>query len=164
MFTLAVLRVYLEQMVQLRKRGVLSSMGDKYCCPEELVLLHGRRYTPQPFPKVYRRGIPQACFENAYRLALNKSVFYVEGFAARCGPIPVLHAWCVEPESSLVLDPTWVEEPGMAYFGVPIRLEFRKTQGGSVLDNWRESYPILQSATAKGDWKVSPSFPALSEQ
>jgi hypothetical protein len=153
MLTMEMPKDHLHQMVQLRKSGLLPLMGDKYCCREQVVLIHGREYTPRLLPKKYRRGFPGRCFQNAIELARRDDLVYVEGFAGRVGPIPLLHAWCVEPRSNFVIDPTWVEELGTTYLGVPIRLEFRKAQSGSVLDNWRQSYPILQSVTPEADWK-----------
>jgi hypothetical protein len=126
----------------------------KYPGFHAFVLAQGREYTPQVLPKKYRRGRLQACFDNAYRAARRHGLIYIEGFAALgSGPFfPILHAWCVEPGSHLVIDRTW-GKPGEVYYGVPINLEYRKRQAGSVLDNWQAGYPILQKTTAESEWR-----------
>jgi hypothetical protein len=127
----------------------------KYAGFHAFVLAHGRAYTPQALPKKFRRGRLQACFDNAYRAARRHGLTYVEGFSALGSGafFPILHAWCVEPGSHLVIDRTW-GTPGEIYFGVPINLEYRKGQAGSVLDNWQAGYPILQKTTDDAEWRL----------
>jgi len=125
----------------------------KYPGFHAFVLAHGRAYTAQSLPKKYKRGLSQACFVNAYRLARRHGLSYVEGFATSKAAafVPTLHAWCVEPGGDLVIDTTW-QTIGDVYFGVPINLAYRERQGGCVLDYWEAGYPILQQTTAEEDW------------
>jgi hypothetical protein len=125
----------------------------KYPGFHAFVLFHGRPCIPQELPRGYRRRQMGQCFENAYRLARRRGLVYVEGFAARheSAFAPIHHAWCVEPGSALVIDPTWGY--GDAYFGVSINLAYRKAQGGCVLDNWQAGWPILQEATDESEWR-----------
>jgi hypothetical protein len=46
---------------------------------------------------------------------------YVEGFALK--HIPIHHAWVVDLETGLILDPTW-PEPGDEYVGIPFSFEY----------------------------------------
>ncbi|MCI0462778.1 MAG: hypothetical protein L0Z62_38005 [Gemmataceae bacterium] len=126
----------------------------KYPGVHAFVLAHGRAYTPHALPNKYRLRLPKACFDNAYRLARGHRLIYVEGFAAKkeAAFVPILHAWCVEPGSDLVIDTTW-SEVGDVYFGVPINLDYRQRQGGSVLDHWQAGYPILQAKTDEAEWR-----------
>lgn len=61
---------------------------------------------------------------NAGAIALTDSQWtYVEGYALLGSiEVPVHHAWLVSAEGEL-WDPTW-DEPGSAYFGVPIKKPF----------------------------------------
>jgi hypothetical protein len=131
-----------------------SWTGTKYPGFHAFVLAHGRAFVPRPLPRGYRRGAVRACFENAYRLARRRGLVYVEGLAFRtgAGDVPIHHAWCVEPGGDLVIDTTWGD--GDAYFGVPISLAYRKSQRGSVLDNWQAGWPLLQEGTDEAEWRV----------
>ena len=47
------------------------------------VLVHGREYELQRMPKRTRRRKAEACLLNAYLIAGERGVMYVEGFAVR---------------------------------------------------------------------------------
>lgn len=56
------------------------------------------------------------CYVNAYYLAHNQGLYYVEGLAIVPSiGFPMEHAWCVDADGH-VYDPTW--EAGTDYFGV----------------------------------------------
>jgi hypothetical protein len=69
--------------------------GYGYTCPADWLLTHGRFWTPPTTPPRYRMT-PQACFDNAYKLAVRSRgrLRYAEGIALAI--IPVDHAWCVD--------------------------------------------------------------------
>jgi hypothetical protein len=90
---------------------------------EGFLLEHGELFSRPASPST-RFGETQACFMNAGAIALTDSQWtYIEGYAL-IGDIqvPIHHAWLVSVEGEL-WDPTW-DEPGSAYFGVPIKEEF----------------------------------------
>jgi hypothetical protein len=69
---------------------------------------------------------------------------YVEGYALIGGKNPVLHAWNVDAEGS-VIDSTW-EPVGSIYFGIvfpPSIVERAKT---SVLDDFENGWPVLRES------------------
>ncbi len=126
----------------------------RYQGAANFVLVNGREYMPQKLPPRYRVGIPRACFHNAYERARRRGLVYVEGYAVAegTGGHPSLHAWCVEPGSNLVIDVTW-GQPGVAYLGVPFLLAFRRSQGGSVLDNWEARFPLFRAEMPEEEWR-----------
>ena len=121
-----------------------------YAGKEDLLLRHGRFFTPQPRPGRYRQRRAKACFYNAFMLAQKTGLRYVEGVAI--GNIrlnyPVHHAWCVD-DDDCVVDATWAN-PGLAYFGVEFAIQRvareprDKSTFGSLLDNWAQDYPVLR--------------------
>lgn len=90
---------------------------------EGFLLEHGELFSRPASPST-RFGETQACFMNAGAIALTDSQWtYVEGYALLGDiQVPIHHAWLVSVEGEL-WDPTW-DEPGSAYFGVPIKEEF----------------------------------------
>lgn len=99
----------------------------------------------QPFAthaqKRPKQGLKQQCFYNAFHLAIETGLHYVEGYAvAGHLPLPLEHAWCVD-DAGLIYDPTW--DNGTHYFGMafqPQQLEaiHHITDVHSVFSNlWR---------------------------
>ena len=120
------------------------------------MLRHGRAFAPAPLPGDYRRGTPTYCFANAGALAKKKlsRLTYVEGYATAI--IPVLHAWCVDPDGGVV-DPTWDDGVGVAYFGVAFATDFvrrrqNRAKGLSLLDDWRRKWPLLYGKFTVAEW------------
>lgn len=132
-----------------------TKIGD-YHSIYEFVLRHGQIYVAVECPKKYRRRAePQQCFANAKRLASKHKLIYVEGFAA--GIIPTHHAWCVKPGALDVIDPTWVSDLGIDYFGVPVALDYVResyirSRQYSVLDDWENRWPIFRAD--EKEWKI----------
>lgn len=116
------------------------------------VLTHGKPFIPKPLDGFYR-GRPRECFRNAYLLAAEAGLIYVEGFACyREIGLPVHHAWCVEPGCRTAIDNTW-RRIGDEYMGIRFNLDFVVTsKTGSVLDDWRGGFPILSGDIKKSEW------------
>lgn len=130
---------YLEAVAK-----IMAGEKLKYSSFEEFVLRNGRQfYFACPISKV---GKPKECFKNAYLLAENKGLIYVEGYAITKGvPVPTLHAWCID-KNDAVYDPTWKD--GIDYFGVPfdinyVRKTMLKTRVFGVIDNIKMGFPLL---------------------
>jgi hypothetical protein len=103
------------------------------------VLEHGRPFTAAPRPDWCERGTPKECFSNAFHLALETGLIYVEGFMLRDGlPIPIHHGWCVDGD--VVIDPTINDPENCEYYGIPMDTDFvllHTTTSGvyGILDN-----------------------------
>jgi hypothetical protein len=124
----------------------------------DLIMRYGRLFTPGPVagggasPK-----LPLYAGRNAYRWAMDSGQLYVEGYACYRGGTPAHSAWCFDGET--VVDPG-SSEPGTAYFGVPLRLDYmqrnfeahRFPRGG---DGFRQLVP--RSDNEAVDPPVDPS-------
>ena len=144
-----------RSQTQAKISSMTASKLQKYAYKslEEFVIKHGQFYTPAPRPKRLRLGIPRHCFHNSFNLAKRHKWIYVEGFALSV--IPVLHAWCVKPDSNQVIDITW-DEPGTEYIGVPFNWNYVKAHRHSndclsLIDNWSAEWPLLEGAD--NSWK-----------
>jgi hypothetical protein len=115
------LRTYLE-----RARDFASKLPPEYCYRNvyDFVLREGRFFEPQPRPdSITLRHIGE-CFGNAFLTMVRNGLRYAEGYAVVGSKIPVLHAWNVDAEGS-VIDSTW-EPVGSAYFGIVLPLSIVK--------------------------------------
>jgi hypothetical protein len=86
----------------------------------------GRLYTSiARRPQWLVPGEVKQCFRNATAFALVRDdVTYVEGFALDPAlPIPLEHAWLVDDKGQ-VIDPTWDDNVGHVYYGVPFERNF----------------------------------------
>jgi hypothetical protein len=145
---------YLKGMVRLRTELLSSKTVSAfpYSCLEHFLLIHGRSWTPAPYPRRWRRGVPQSCFANSLKLARRKKLLYVEGVALCV--IPVHHAWNAHPRTLQVIDSTWQDDWGAAYFGVPFNPDFvATTTTGSALDDWHQHWPLLQGKVSEVEWR-----------
>lgn len=141
---------YLNMMVEMRKK--LNNPPDlKYCCFEEFVLEHGKRYEVMNKPKWVKKGIIKECFKNSFDAVLINptELTYCEGYAT--GVIPVHHAWLVYKDK--VIDPTWhgrnIINKNTEYFGVEfnwnyVRKVALETGYYGVLDNFTQNFPLLR--------------------
>lgn len=117
-----------------------------YLCPSHLAIEWGKEYEPQELPNKYPKGVPQYCFSNSFKAAREYGLVYVEGFAALDDlPLPIHHAWCVEPGSNKVIDVTTTK---IAYYvGIPFKLSALKKHttkdNMSILDQWEKRFPLL---------------------
>jgi hypothetical protein len=123
----------------------------RFLCLEELIVKEGLAFNWTPLPNHIERGEPRQCFMNAALLTRERpDLVYVEGYAV--GVIPTLHAWCVDPTTMQVIDPTW--DHAISYLGIPIRSEFlwetlldRGYYG--VLDNPEQRMSMLDSSLSR---------------
>ncbi len=93
----------------------------------DLILEHGRLFTPAPLPTGVNEMLPGTCYRSAGELADKTGRIYVEGVGIGVPALPFSteHAWCADPGSSLAIDPTWLPT-GAAYLGLPLAPEFRR--------------------------------------
>ncbi|MFD4020608.1 hypothetical protein [Streptomyces sindenensis] len=90
----------------------------------ELLLAHGRLFTPTPWPGGGAPpGEPGHCFIEAvsWAWASEDALAYVEGVALDVRAHEQPHAWCAGPDGK-ALDLTW-SDPGRAYLGLPVRAD-----------------------------------------
>jgi hypothetical protein len=69
---------------------------------------------------------------------------YAEGYAVSGRKIPVLHAWNVDSEGS-VIDSTW-EPVGSIYFGIILPRSIVERAQTSVLDDFESGWPVLRES------------------
>ena len=128
-------------------------IGPAFATIRDLVLKHGRHYTPKALPPGRWRGGFRLCYANALRAAKSGRWIYVEGYAIpKQTGLAVLHAWVTDPNSPTVAhDPTWETEicSGAEYLGIPFKLDYvlgmRKRAGRpGVLDTWELKWPLLR--------------------
>lgn len=101
------------------------------------LLQAGKLYPWRPLPSSVAQMEAKACWGNACRLARETGWDYACGYACANTdmPVPIMHAWVVDPDGSVV-DPTWagvqrgslmdVDYSGMVdrrYFGIVLPLE-----------------------------------------
>ncbi|MBB4509710.1 MULTISPECIES: hypothetical protein [Rhizobium] len=94
--------------------------------PATALKMFGRLYTSiARRPQWLVPGEGKQCFRNATAFALVRhDVTYVEGFALDPAlPIPLEHAWLVDDKGQ-VIDPTWDDNIGHVYYGVPFERDF----------------------------------------
>lgn len=78
----------------------------------EFLAKHGKTWDKADFLQC---GEKRMCYNNAASLAVSENWYYAEGYACpKKLKLPLMHAWCVRPDGSIV-DPTW--EDGTDYFG-----------------------------------------------
>jgi hypothetical protein len=155
---------YLESMSSMVGKLGRNHEGP-YHCFEDFVLKEGREYRPAPLPKTYRRRPIGQCYANSQLLAFQRKLIYVEGYAldARIKMMPFMHAWCVEPGSDKVIDPTW--GLGLSYIGVAFnpayvrrrhRHNMKLKDAGrdyslSLIDDYPGGWPVLTGSHC--DWR-----------
>lgn len=134
-------------------------------CFSSFVLRHGRTFKGAPLPKKFRKGKIKHCFENATRLAIkHPQLTYCEGYASSI--IPVMHAWCVL-EDGTVVDNTWMDSEECGYFGIPFKTEFLRRHllmSGyyGLLDCHHLDFPIISGRFEPSEWLSSiPQPPEL---
>ncbi|MGW4369753.1 hypothetical protein ACWEKT_29300 [Nocardia takedensis] len=86
-----------------------------------LLLDQGRFFTPAVRPRGIVKMIDRLCYRNAVATAReHDGLVYAEGFGCSswAAGIPIAHAWCVEPDGT-VIDPTW-EHSAQVYYGLAV--------------------------------------------
>jgi hypothetical protein len=110
----------------------------------DFVLREGRFFEPQPRPdSITLRHIGE-CFRNAFVTMTRTGLRYAEGYAVSARKIPVLHAWNVDAEGS-VIDSTW-EPVGSIYFGIVFPPSIVERAQTSVLDDFESGWPLLRES------------------
>jgi hypothetical protein len=135
------LRIYLEEV-----RNFAGQLPTKYHYRNiyDFVLREGRFFEPQPRTDPIRLRPIGECFRNALLTMMKTGLQYAEGYAVSGSKIPVLHAWNVGSDGS-VIDSTW-EPVGSAYFGIIFPLSIVRRARTSVLDDWASGWPVLRKS------------------
>jgi hypothetical protein len=110
----------------------------------DFVLREGRFFEPRPRPDLITLRHIGECFRNAFLTTMRIGLEYAEGYAVVGSKIPVLHAWNVDAEGS-VIDSTW-EPVGSTYFGIIFPLSIVRRAETSVLDNFENGWPVLRES------------------
>lgn len=116
---------------ELDIEAVIRQHADAYACLGHAksqyagILEHGREFTAAPLPADIERGTPRECFQNCLNIADDVNLIYCEGFAIRpeLGML-IHHAWCIDPESEEVVDPTWDRPEECKYFGIDLQMSW----------------------------------------
>lgn len=101
------------------------------------------------------RGLPKACYFNAYRLMRRnpRRFIYTEGFGCKpsLGVVLGTHAWVLDKKNDYqVVDPTWREIENAAYIGIPFSTEFvtaqrkKRSKEFSILEAYWDDFPIFR--------------------
>ena len=135
------LRTYLEGA-----RDFAGKLPAKYCYRNvyDFALREGRFFEPQPRPDLITLRHVGECFRNAFLTMMRTGLQYAEGYAVLGSKTPVLHAWNVDAEGS-VIDSTW-EPVGSIYFGVIFPVSIVRGAKTSVLDDWENGWPVLRES------------------
>jgi hypothetical protein len=138
------LRAYLEQA-----RDFAGNLPTEYCYRNvyDFVLREGQFFEPRLRPEQITLRHIGECFRNAFLTMMKTELQYVEGYAVTGSKIPVLHAWNVDAEGS-VIDSTW-EPVGSLYFGIILPLPIVRGAKTSVLDDWESGWPVLRESWAE---------------
>lgn len=76
-----------------------------------------------PLPSKMRRGPMRYCFQNSGDAAWRHGLLYCEGLARHPDvPMEVHHAWCLDPKTGRVVDPTWKKPEECTYLGIAVTL------------------------------------------
>ncbi|MEB3884061.1 hypothetical protein [Lyngbya sp. CCY1209] len=145
-----------------------SRFDAQYKCNESLILAYGipfeKRVDPAPIP-----GEPKSCYKNCYEgLLLHSNWHYCEGFATHENlPLALIHAWLVNDRGE-VIDPTWTNRGGTAYFGVVFERKFvgervEAARQYAILDSdYKFDFPLLKYGFADG--MLNPKFHSRSRE
>ncbi|WP_125734700.1 hypothetical protein [Amycolatopsis sp. WAC 04197] len=116
---------WLSKHIQLH-RAFGRNADWPYGSIEELVLSLGRWGLPAPLPPGRARGPERMCYANAASYAESHDLTYVEGYALTYVGFVCAHAWCVDADGR-VHDPTWRDDVGVAYLGIPFSAGYART-------------------------------------
>ena len=135
------LRMYLEKV-----RDFAGQLPAKYHYRNvyDFVLREGRFFEPQPRPDLITLRHIGECFRNAFLTMMKTGLQYAEGYAVVGSKNPVLHAWNVDAEGS-VIDSTW-EPVGSIYFGIVFPPSIVERAQTSVLDDYESGWSVLRES------------------
>lgn len=122
--------------------------SSNYVCMEHFILANGCYYPGIRLGKFYQPGEIKYCYDNS-REALHEypSLTYVEGYVTSV--IPIAHAWNIDGNSEVVeltLREKYSPAKDRSYFGVSFDTEYAMETGGSLIDDWRNDWPLLRDA------------------
>jgi hypothetical protein len=143
------MKTYLDMCAETGKK-MLAQSGFQWGCIEHLVQVCGRTYESAKLSRKYSKGQPKLCFGNSAQLALSEDdLLYVEGFGLlKDSHFPIHHAWNCRIGSNKAIDVTTTNLE--SYFGMPFRREYllkrlgKGMLGMSLLDNWKEDFPLFR--------------------
>lgn len=108
-------------------RAAPALKESRFFCADHLIRELGKAYEGKPCPSELIGEIQQCYFNclNIIRIGRdqrgddNDRYTYIEGYGMHAdGFIPTMHAWLLDNQDGLVIDPTWPWSPDHAYFGV----------------------------------------------
>lgn len=137
------------------KNNGRSMRGYRYDGIASFLIAEGIRFDTGPETFSGKRMTMKECFRNASILAIGepRKYVYCEGYAL--GVIPVHHAWVVDCDTGLVVDPTWKD--GAGYIGIPFRLQYLtkmliKLGYYGIIDAYTDHWPILKKSAKPTDY------------
>lgn len=129
---LSALTEQMKFMAQVQQ-GNAQQHGVRYGGMEAFVLAKGQEFDVPDSPPAIALMTPKECFANAVKFmdkdgslyADTSKYQYAEGFVISPRlPFPIHHAWIVNRETGLVIDPTLGWQPKARYFGVAFETPF----------------------------------------
>lgn len=149
------LKDYLTQVNTLRGNAG-KSKGWAYNSYEDMVLKHGKFYTPPTtgeLPEFCDRGEAKECFRNAF-VNISDDLAYTEGYAVtKVLPIPMPHGWLTTKDGTVV-DPTWTD--GTPYFGIRFSNKFaystmiRTGFAGIIVNDYLDDARLIREGFPEG--------------
>lgn len=147
-------KAYLGQMSQMMQRA----HNARDLISIESFLLDRGSYFPRWTEPNEHMEMKQ-CYPNCAQYALRHDLLYCEGIASSV--IPVNHAWCYDPDTRLVHDPTWWpldhhhdgKHDAPTYYGVAIGAadlwdHIAATDHYSIFDSdWHSDFAVLRGKT-----------------
>lgn len=119
-----------------------------YVCMEHFVLVNGNYYSGVRLGKFYKLGEIKHCYDNSREALLEyPGLTYIEGYVTSL--IPIAHAWNIDGNSDVVeltLREKYSPVKERSYFGVSFDTEYVLETGGSLIDDWRNDWPLLRDA------------------
>jgi hypothetical protein len=152
------LATWLRSMRDFKRATARASRDWPYPTIEDFLFAHARAFVYARLPAAIAPLTPRYCYHNAGVIVLDNPAryAYVEGIAMSGDfGLPVDHAWAVDRQTGVVVDPTWPERPAenavRAYFGVPFRTDYlacilATTDRVGLIDHWEDRWPILRGA------------------
>lgn len=140
----------LRQYEQIERDRGYDRSGWAFHSVFHLLLKSGRLFTPAPRPPDVPKLPDRWCYANATQTAHahpDRGLMYAEGYSMinAGAAIPLPHAWCVTPEGT-VIDPTWHDNDGIAYYGIAVAdPQLWPTDGGGLLSDAERSIPLLRN-------------------
>ncbi|MCQ1580439.1 hypothetical protein [Streptomyces parvus] len=140
---------HLRQHAELLRSAHAATREWRYPSQFHLLLDLGRRFAPVPRPADLVGMPDRRCYSNAAQYALeheDEGVVYAEGFAQTHEGLDFYlpHAWVALPDGT-ALDPTWDDQPGRAYVGVPVAdRRLWPFDGGGLFQDFDRTLPLLR--------------------